>query len=564
MRIESLKKLFGLQRDRRVLGWLLDAWRGCRAQALLNAALGVAGVCAGLLFVWGTKLAIDIATHVEPRIPLHTAIALLIGIIAVQLAIGTASRWVKALLGVRAQNRMRQRLFGNLLSSRWHELRAYHTGDLLNRIEQDVAAVVSFLAESLPALLATCVQFAGAFVFLYLMDRRLAVLVVALIPLFLICSKIYTRKMRRLTHDVRDEESRVQAVIQESLQHALVVKTLECVATLVGRLGRLQGDLHAKVLRRTRYATVSALIMNAGFATGYLTTFIWGVGSLEEGLITYGTLIAFVQLVGQIQEPVRAFSRFVPAFISAITSAERLAALDAIPREARRPASAVLPALGGAVGVRFDAVRFAYTADDSRRPVLDGLSFDFSPGTVTAVIGETGAGKTTLVRLILALIAPQGGTVSLYDTEGHRLEACPDTRAYLTYVPQGNTLLSGTIRDNLRLGDPAATDAEMRDALHAAAAGFVDSLPLGLDTRCGEMGDGLSEGQAQRIAIARALLRRRPILLLDEATSSLDSETERTVLRNIIDLNPGRTVIFVTHRPEVLRHSTRQLRMVKR
>lgn len=543
--------------------WLWRAWKGYRFQAILNTGIGLMMVLADLAFVWATKLAIDIATHVETRVPLGTAIGLLIGIIVLQLVLGIASKWVRALLGVKAQNTMRSILFGNLLTCQWKQLKKFHTGNLLNRIEQDVASVITFLTESIPTFLSTTLQFLGAFLFLFWMDRKLACIVVLIIPFFLLCSKLYIRKMRRITHDIRDEESRVQSVIQESLQHSLVIKTLERIPVAVSRLTGLQKTLHDRVITKTKYSTVSSGIMQAGFAIGYLVTFIWGVTSLQKGLITYGALIAFIQLVGQIQGPVRTLSKFVPIFIGAFTATERLMELEAIPQE-ETPQNENRQILTHA-GIRLEHVSFSYaqSAEKQGRNIFRDFSYNFSPGSITAIIGETGAGKTTLIRMLLALLQPNEGKIFVYDDSGHNFSVSSATRCNFSYVPQGNTLLSGTIRDNLLLGDPTASDEQMRSALYDAAADFVLELPMGLDARCGEMGDGLSEGQAQRIAIARALLRKSPILLLDEATSSLDSETEKKVLSHIVQRYTDTTIICITHRTEVLNYCTQTLQLTR-
>ena len=318
------------------------------------------------------------------------------------------------------------------------------------------------------------------------------------------------------------------------------------------------------MLHRTRYASLSSLVLNVGFATGYMVTFLWGVTSLEQGLITYGALVAFIQLVGQIQGPVRTLSRFIPIFISTFTAAERLVELERIPLETTAGDAAIGKAdKAAAVQIRFDDVCYYYTlADGSHgRPILCHFSHTFAPGSITAVMGETGAGKTTLIRLLLALVRPTSGRVTAVAADGSESELQRATRGLFTYVPQGNTLISGTLRDNLLMACPEATEAEMLEALHLADADFVMDKATGLDTPCGEMGGGFSEGQAQRFAIARALLRRRPILLLDEATSALDAATEQRVLRRIVEARPGVTIIVVTHRPEVLRYCTDTIRL---
>lgn len=545
---------------RQLTRWLWQTWKGYRTQAMLNMTIGIVLVALDLAFVWATKLSIDVATHERDDATLRTALALLGGIIVAQVALGVAARWIRAVLGVRAQNHRQQAIFARLLGGDWSCLRRFHSGNLLNRLEIDVTQVITFLTESLPSFLCTALQFLGAFVFLYWMDRTLACIVVLILPFFVISSKLYVRKMRRLSHDVRDTESRIQALLQESIQHSLVIKTLEQTAAALARLSAAQRHLRGQVVRKTKYATVSSTLMNAGFAIGYLFTFGWGVTSLEQGLITYGALIAFIQLVGQIQGPVRSLTRFIPVFINAFTAAERLMELEDMPQERTAPRRLV----GREAGIRVENVRFAYSAES--RHILRDFSYDFPPRSITAVVGETGSGKTTLIRLLLALARPQAGHIYIYggQTASGRSEECtPSTRCNFAYVPQGNTLLSGTIRDNLLLGKPDATEAELLAALDTAAAGFVRRLPKGLDSPCGEMGDGLSEGQAQRIAIARTLLKDAPILLLDEATSSLDAETEKTVIRHIVERQGHRTLIFVTHRPEILKYATQTLRLTR-
>ena len=550
MQKEKLTDTAGLFR------WLWRTWKGYRLQTFLNAAVGILSVLADLSFVYITKLCVDIATGVSTHTTLHGAFLLLGLVILLQLGLGIASRWIRALLGVKAQNHLRRTLFATLLRSDWKGLKRFHTGNLLNRIERDVTDVISFLTESLPTFLSTCLQFLGAFLFLFLMDSTLACIIVVILPFFVLASKLYVRRMRRLTHEVRDTESKVQSHIQESLQHSLVIKTLQRTTTATGRLHDIQRRLHRQVIRKTGYSTLSSGLLNFGFAAGYLVTFVWGTTSLQQGHITYGALIAFVQLVGQIQGPVRTLTKFIPIFIGVFTASERLMELEAIPAEAAEHG----PTLPAPVGIRLQHVSYAYAP--GARQLFADFSFSFPPGSVTAILGETGAGKTTLIRLLLRLLQPTAGTIGLY-TPADPATLHPCTRSHFAYVPQGNTLLSGTIRDNLLLGNPQATEQQMWQALECASADFVRTLPDGLDAPCGEMGDGLSEGQAQRIAIARTLLRPAAIYLFDEATSALDSATERRVVANIVRHKQGHTLLFITHRPEVIKYCTQQLVLTK-
>lgn len=540
-----------------VARWLWHTWQGYRRQALINVAVGLAIVVIDLSFVWSMKQAIDVATGQERSIGLTTAFILLGMFIVLQIALGLSSRWIKAVLGVRAQNSMKRAIFTKLLESRWLDMKRYHTGDLLNRLERDVNDVIGFLTESLPSLVTTIFQFLGAFLFLFYMDSNLALIVVFILPFFLVISRLYVRKMRRLTHHVRQSESRIQSLIQESLQHTLIIKTLGKTRFVVRRLSDNQQTLRSQIVSRTLYSSISSGVMNAGFALGYLVTFIWGVTQLHEGHISYGALIAFIQLVAQIQAPVRSLTKFIPVFIGSFTASERLMELMDIPAEQQADDIKIAEA----PAIEIASVDFAYEA--ASRHILKGFSATFPARSASAVVGETGAGKTTLIRLLLSVLQPTGGSLSLVARQGERIPVSTQTRCNFAYVPQGNTLISGTIRENLQLGNPSATETEMREALALAACDFILDSPAGLEARCGEVGDGLSEGQAQRVSIARALLRRSPVMLFDEATSSLDNATEARVVRNIIDHCRQSTLIFVTHRPEVLRYCSQVIELKK-
>lgn len=532
--------------------WLWEAWRGNRLQALLNVLIGVSQVGVSLLLVAAVQQAIDVASGSRPG-DIYRAVGWMGILMLCNFGLNISAVWVRNILGVRAQNRMQQRMLDHILRSEWHGRESMHSGDVLNRLETDVSQVITFLTETLPNMLSVLCLFVGAFCYLLSMDVVLALITVGILPVFLLLSKVYIRRMRRLTREVRAQDSRVQSVLQETVQHRMLIKTLEGVGTMVDRLETTQSRLRRRVVRRTRFSVFSNFVLNFGFALGYLIAFLWAAVRLSSHTLTFGGMTAFLQLVGRIQSPARSLAQLIPAFVSVFTAAERLMELEENPLEEQGEPIA----LRSPVGVRFRDVSFAY--EDSDRPVLDHLSFDFRPGTCTAVLGETGTGKTTLVRLVLALLRPQSGSVELYD--GNRTYTLsPRLRCNLVYVPQGNTLLSGTIRDNLRLGCLDADDEVMYEALHQSCADFVRELPDGLDTVCGEAGGGLSEGQAQRIAIARALLRDRPVMLMDEATSALDPDTERQLLHNLLSENK-RTILFITHRPAVIDYCDQTLRI---
>ena len=556
MNCKTLLKIPKFKYDARtLLKWLWNAWRGNQLQAVLNASIGLLSVGVSLGHVWAMKRAIDVASGtVEGN--LYWAVGVMAVLILLDFALNIAGTWVRNILGIKAQNRMQQRMLDRLLRAEWKGRNHHHSADILNRLEFDVNNVVNFLTETIPSTLSVLAMFIGAFLYLFSMDKVLAVIVIGIFPMFLAVSKIYVGQMRHLTRQVRDSDSKVQSVLQETIQHRMLIKTLESDSAMVERLGNTQSELRHRVVRRTKFSVFSNMVVNFGFAFGYLVAFLWAAIRMSAHTLSFGGMTAFLQLVNRIQGPARNLTKLVPAFVSVFTAAERLMELEEDPLEEQgTPIYIKAPC-----GIRLQNVGYAYE-DGGGDKVIDGLSFDFKPGSCTAILGETGAGKTTLVRMILALVQPQNGKIEIYHGSTHQALS-PLHRCNFVYVPQGNTLMSGTIRENLRLGKLDATDEEMLEALHTSCADFVNDLPDGLNTLCSEQGGGLSEGQAQRIAIARSLLRDRSVMLFDEATSALDPDTERQLLNNILSAH-DKTIIFITHRPAVIDYCDQTLKLEK-
>ena len=537
-----------------IYAWLWLAWKGNRTQAMINAIIGLLGVMVSLTVVWGMQHAIDISSHVISGSIVMAVVVLGILFFA-DFGLHVASIWVRNLLGIKAQNRMQQQLLDRMLRSEWKGRDSYHSGDVLNRLEFDVTNVVTFLTETIPNSLSTLTLFIGAFTYLALMDWRLAIVIIAMVPFFILLSRVYVRQMRRLVKDVRTSDSKVQSVLQESIQHRVLIKTLESDDFIVNRLETTQNKLRKKVVKKTKFSIFSSTVLQFGFVLGYLIAFAWAAFRLSAGTLTFGGMTAFLQLVNKIQSPARQLTQLVPAFVSVFTAAERLMELEEVPLEKQGDAIE----LEAPCGIKLNNISYQYF--DADTPVIKDLSFDFHPGSCTAVLGETGSGKTTLIRILLALLKPISGSVEIYGRE-ERMELNPLMRTNFVYVPQGNTLMSGTIRENLKMGKENATEEEMNKALKKSCAAFVLNLPNGLDTVCSEQGGGLSEGQAQRIAIARSLLRDKSIMIFDEATSALDPETEKQLLKNIL-AHHDKTVIFITHRPAVVEYCNQVLTIEK-
>ena len=528
--------------------WMWSVSIGYRGTILMCTLMGALNICFGWGFVWACKYAVDIATH-EASGNIYLALAVLPCLMIGELLSSAIQTWISEMRNVKLDNKLKQDIFRHLLNSEWRGIEKYHTGDVVNRIETDVTSVVGFTTETCPEILVMLFQLVGSFIMLWYLDSTLAIIVVCVSPVFLIVARLFSSRLHRIIAAVRGSDSKIQSQIQESIQHRAVIKTLEQTDTTIGRLGGTMHTLVSQVKSRTRLTIATRMFFSAGFGISYILTFGWGVLQIYQGIIGYGTMVAFLQLSSRVQRPIIDLSKQVPTFVRCFTSAERLLELINLPQE---PASN-LPMLEGKVGIRLNNVSFKYPelSDDApiNAPVLDNFSWSFNPGESVAILGETGAGKTTLIRMILALIRPDSGSVEVFNERGETQPLDAGSRQYFTYVPQGNTLLSGTVRTNLLLGNAEATEEQMKNALHLASADFVLTLPKGLDTICGEGGGGLSEGQAQRIAIARALLRKAPVILLDESTSALDPETEERVLGNIAESTEGKLIILVTHRP---------------
>ena len=533
--------------------WLWSHSVGARASILVNILLGTLTVGLNLLFIFLCKRLVDIATGVEAG-SLGEYTVFVLAVVVLRLVVSTINVRVENLTNSKMNFIIRKGLYSNLLYAEWLGKEKRHTGDTVNRLESDVSTVTNVIVSDFPQIFTTLVQLVAAIVFLCTMEWRLAALLVLITPLFILFSRIFVRRLREMTRGIRETESEVQSHLQESLQHRMVIQSMENEGRMEDRLDDLQDREYGQIKERTRFNVIARSMVGAAFSFGYIAAFLWGVYGISKGTLTYGVMTAFLQLVGQVQRPLVNLTRQIPGLIYSSTSIDRLMEMEDAPKEvAGDPVR-----LAGPAGIRVENLDYRYP--DGKRMILKDLTFDFPPLSRTAIVGETGAGKSTLIRLMLALLKPVGGRVVLYD-EAQETPASAATRCNLVYVPQGNTLFSGSVRENLLMGKPDATEDEMKAALETAVADFVYSLPDGLETRCGEGGSGLSEGQSQRIAIARGLLRPGSILLLDEFSSSLDPETEQKLMDNLTKKAAGKTMIFITHRERIAQLCERTCRI---
>lgn len=568
---------------KKYLQWFGHVVRPCSgAMTLMMVCHVLYAVCA-VAFVYACKQLVDVAVAVYSGRPAGTGIwswfAVLASVVIVRIAINAFRSYLQTKTEIKIKNALRRRLFDILLHVQSDGGKKHHSGDILNRIQEDVRLVSSAFAVSIPNMIGTGLQFLAALAFFLYLDMRLALAIVIIVPLGIVAGRYISLRIRSLTRDIRNNDSKVQEHIQESVQHLTLLQTMEHASTSSDELQDLQDGLYKSEIRRTKFSVISRIFISLAFQVGYLVAFMWGVLGISTGTVTYGLMTAFLQLVGQIQRPLLDLSSQIPSIIHSTASIDRILEIESLPQEDM--AEPVL--LNGPAGVRITDLRFAYP--ESQKKIFDSFTFDFAPGSRTAIVGPTGVGKTTLIRLLLALLKPQSGSIQLYTAvrsensvlqasgtfpnapapraaEQNRIEAVSAaTRCNLVYVPQGNSLFSGTIRENLLMGNPEATEQQLQEVLHIAAADFVNALPARLDSQCFEAGAGLSEGQAQRVAIARALLRPGSILLLDEFSSALDAETETLLMKRLTQSLPHHTMIFITHRDKIIDYCTGVLRL---
>ena len=530
--------------------WLWQNTRGIRLNMMVRTVAGIGRVSLGLLMVWLCKRFIDVTIRTGSRDDILTMVATLMAVIMVGILLRQAYYYLGVKASVTQSTAVRLRIFSHLFRRQMFDQKEMHSGDVTSRLEKDIDVVTDATTSLIPDLTITLFQLAGAFLLMQSMDARLAWALLLLTPVFLLAGKLIARKMRQMTLAIRRQESVIQMMVQETMEHNAVLRSLESGNWVTGRLDGMQQELKSVVGRRARFTVMSRLVISTSFSMGYIIAFVWGGLQLREGVITFGVMTSFLQLVSQIQQPILQMVNMLPQMIHASASIDRLEELEQVEVEGAHNGYEANEAHGmqGRLGVSMQDVSFRYANGD--RQILSHFSYNFHPGSKTALMGMTGAGKTTLFRLLLALIRPDEGTMTVYNGK-EKQYISEQTRQNFVFVPQGNTLMSGTIRYNLQLAKPDASEDEMRQVLHTAMADFVLELPDGLDTECGERGSGLSEGQAQRIAIARGLLRPGGILLLDEISASLDEDTERELYSRLFAAYPFKTMIFITHRPVV-------------
>lgn len=508
----------------------------------------------GLVMVTLTKRIIDEATEGNPIITL--IVCYLILTIGLQL-VSVFGTLMNTMLTEKFSFGIRKQVYEKIIHSHWMDVKKYHTGDLMTRLTSDAGNVADGIIGTIPSIIQLIVELLLVFITLFSYSPLLACFALLVAPVAAVSSWWFGRKLKRLQVKVQESEAAYRSFLQESLANLLIVKAFANEEYSTQRLTQLREERFGWVYRRTKMGLISSTAMSMSFQVGYIVAFAYGAIQISRKAITYGTMSVFLTLVNRVQAPVMGLAQQIPRVVSILASAGRIMELQELPLEEKEEEPlAVVQA-----GVDVSGLTFGYTQDN----VLENVSLHIAPGEFVAVIGESGIGKTTLIRIIMSFMSNIQGSVTFYNEKGKTQKANAATRNFIAYVPQGNTLFSGTVRENIRMGNLNATEEEMNEALKLAAAyDFVQELPKGIDTAIGERGHGLSEGQAQRIAIARAFVKKAPFLILDEATSSLDEATEQEVIRGLQRLTPRPTCLVITHRKSILKYCDREIKIANK
>ena len=465
--------------------WIWRNMSGIRANTLLRIMIGITQVMLGLLMIWLSKQFIDITIRTGTDDDVVRMVVLLVAVVIAGILLRQLFFYLTVNAGTRQSNTIRLRVFSSLFRRQMYEDKL-HSGDVTSRLSKDIDTVADVTTSLLPQCVVTGIQLLGAFLLMYSMDARLAIILVLATPFVVIVGKLLARRLREMTLNIRRQESNIQMQVQEGMEHNAVLRSLGSEAWVTDRLHTMQDTLLGLVLHRTRFTVVTRMLLAATFSLGYLLAFIWGGLQLRAGAITFGVMTSFLQLVGQIQQPIMSLLNMLPQFFNATASIDRLEEItsesEKVELRSEKNTTNRLKSISLPTDLILDNVTFGYASGD--RQVLNRFSHRFTAGSKTAIMGQTGIGKTTLFRLMLGFIIPNEGRLLLENQEG-QTPVSDDTREHFVFVPQGNTLMSGTIRYNLQLAHPEATDEELQQVLHIAMADFVNELPKGIDTEIG-------------------------------------------------------------------------------
>jgi len=549
---EKVKNLWeDRENQKHYVKWLMSYSKPYLGRVILLMMIRLFGVFAGIMMAILSKDAIDAAGDGSNiLIPLIGYVLLMI----VMQGATVVYSLVNTMLNEKYGFGIRKQVYDKILDSVWMDTQKYHTGDLMTRMTSDAGIIADGVVTVVPNIIALAIELVAVFITLYSYSSFLAIAALCMAPFAVVLSIILGKVLKRIQIKVQESETAYRSFIQESIANILVVKAFANEERFSQNLVDLREERFRWIWKKSKLSLGSSVVIGLAFQMGYIIAFGYGVYQISLGIITYGTMTVFLTLFNRVMSPVIELASQLPRVVAIIASAGRVMEIGNLTVENREGTGD----LADNVGLKVRDISFGYNKDI----VIDKSSFDIRPGEFVAIVGDSGIGKTTLIRLLLGFVNAGSGNITYYDNAGHEKDINADIRQVVSYVPQGNTLFSGTIRRNLLMGNPDATEEEIHDALKMAdCLSFLSEMPDGIDTVIGERGTGLSEGQAQRIAIARAFIRKSPFLLMDEATSALDEKTELKVIDGLRNITPKPTCLFITHRRSVLKYCDRQLRI---
>lgn len=533
--------------------WITQYMKKYWKAILYYISLGIVGTVMGLVGSVASKYLIDAVTGHDTG-NIFFIIAVILCMAFGNIAAGAAANRVSIRISLKVNNELLAEAYHQIMNTDWESISGYHSGDLLNRLSEDVEIIAGSVLGFIPSLITRLVQFIGTLIIIMYYDPTMAFIALVSAPISVAMSKMLMLRMRDYNQKMRKISSEMTAFSEESFQNIQVIKCFDLLKLFGQRLKQIQGNYIGMALDYNKFSIITSVFLSViGLIISY-ATFGWGVYRLWGGFITYGTMTLFLQLSSGLSGAFSALISLVPSAISATTSAGRIIAIVELPRERYESTTGMKfpePHVENhGLTVFISHLDFNY---QGRVKVLQDVSFYVRPKELIAIIGPSGEGKTTLLRILLGLISPTAGEVTCIDEKGSEISISASTRRLFSYVPQENTIFSGTIADNLRMVKPEATEEELSAVLKTACAyDFVKELPEGINSIVGENGGGFSEGQLQRLSIARAILRDAPVLLLDEATSALDTCTEEKVLQGIMAYGKTHSCILTTHRKSVI------------
>ncbi len=528
--------------NKHVWKWILKNAKGSIASVAFLTMLSVVLSLISLMFAVVSKDVFDIATKQAEGDLIITCVKLVV-LLLVQLGIQISISFINVKANANMEINMKRNIFRNLISRDYLSISKYHSGELLNRLTSDVKIIVSNIISIVPLASLLFTSVIGSFVYLYILDKFFAVLILCVGPLLLISARLYSKKYKKLHKDCQEAEGKVRSFMQEALQNLIVIKSFSNQEDVLDHNEDLQNKSYHMQIKRVKVSLIAHLLMYITFNAGYYFAVAYCAFKLSIQAMTFGTVSAVLQLVNKIQSPFKDISGLVPKVLAMIASAERIMELEAMPGDEEKGDIVFKDIYKKIKSIEFENVSYAY--EDKK--VLDNVSFSVKKGEMAVIGGESGAGKSTAIKLMLGILHACEGDIYAVTDDGN-IPLNTLTRSLFAYVPQGNLILSGTLRENITFGNKNATEEQIISAAKAAQIwDYICTLEKGLDTELGEKGLGLSEGQVQRISIARALLYDAPILLLDESTSALDSQTERLLLEELKQMD-GKTCIIVSHK----------------